>query len=61
MIRCVWFKDGELIRNCDKFWMIFVGYFYNFLINDFDNEDEGLYFLFMDDFNILYYVVKSGL
>lgn len=41
--------------------MIFVGYFYNFLINDFDNEDEGLYFLFMDDFNILYYVVKSGL
>lgn len=61
MTRCVWSKDGEPIKNCDKFRMTFVGHSHNLLINDFDNEDEGLYSLSMDDLNTSYYVVKSGL
>lgn len=59
--RCVWSKDGDPIRNCDKFRMTFVGHSHNLLINDFDIEDEGLYSLSVDDLNTSYYVVKDGL
>lgn len=58
--RCVWSRDGEPIRNCDKFRMTFMGHSHNLVISDLDPEDEGVYSLSVDNLSTSYYVVREG-